>query len=263
MATGCLSSPNLPKFAGLETLRGPDLSHRHTGRTRASISPASASAIIGTGSSAMQSIPIIASQAKHLTVFQRTPNYAVPAHNAPLDPAYVQRGQGRLRRPCARAPRQTMTGIDFDYSDATALETPPEERAARVRGALAARRAVLPRRLHRPAGRRGGQRHRRRVRARQDPRDGARSRRSPSCCRRRTSSAASGCASTPATTRPSIGRNVTLVDVSDDADRGASPATACSASGARLRGRRHRVRHRLRCHDRRARSRSTSAAAAA
>ena len=53
-------------------------------------------AVIGTGSSAVQSIPIIAEQAKHLTVFQRTPNYAVPAHNAPLDPEYVQRDQGRL-----------------------------------------------------------------------------------------------------------------------------------------------------------------------
>ena len=46
--------------------------------------------VIGTGSSAVQSIPIIAAQAKHLTVFQRTPNYAVPAHNAPLDAEYVR-----------------------------------------------------------------------------------------------------------------------------------------------------------------------------
>ena len=53
-------------------------------------------AIIGTGSSAVQSIPIIAAQAKHLHVFQRTANYAVPAHNAPLDPAYVQGDQGGL-----------------------------------------------------------------------------------------------------------------------------------------------------------------------
>ena len=47
--------------------------------------------VIGTGSSAIQSIPIIARQAKHLTVFQRTANYTIPAHNRPLDPASVYR----------------------------------------------------------------------------------------------------------------------------------------------------------------------------
>ena len=46
--------------------------------------------IIGTGSSAVQSIPIIAEQATSLTVFQRTPTYAVPAWNGPLDPAEVK-----------------------------------------------------------------------------------------------------------------------------------------------------------------------------
>ena len=40
--------------------------------------------IIGTGSSAIQAIPIIAEQAKHLTIFQRTPNFSVPAQNEPL-----------------------------------------------------------------------------------------------------------------------------------------------------------------------------------
>jgi cyclohexanone monooxygenase len=43
-------------------------------------------AVVGTGSSAIQSIPVIAEQAAQLTVFQRTPNYAVPARNAPMDP---------------------------------------------------------------------------------------------------------------------------------------------------------------------------------
>ena len=67
-----------------------------TGRTRASTSPARPVGVIGTGSSAIQSIPIIAQQASHLTVFQRTANYTVPAHNRPLDPDYVQRRQGEL-----------------------------------------------------------------------------------------------------------------------------------------------------------------------
>jgi cation diffusion facilitator CzcD-associated flavoprotein CzcO len=45
--------------------------------------------IVGTGSSDIQAIPIIAQQAAHLSVFQRTANYAVPLQNRPLDPAYV------------------------------------------------------------------------------------------------------------------------------------------------------------------------------
>jgi cyclohexanone monooxygenase len=126
MATGCLSSPNLPTFKGLETFEGeryhtgywPHEEVDFTGRRVA---------IIGTGSSAVQSIPIIAGQAKHLFVFQRTPNYAIPAHNAPLTPEYrraIKADYSSLRE---RA-RRNMTGIDFDYSDAAALETPPEAR---------------------------------------------------------------------------------------------------------------------------------------
>ena len=85
MATGCLSSPNTPKIPGLDDFAGPTY---HTGNwphegvdfTGKTVG------IIGTGSSAIQSIPLIARQAKHLTVFQRTANYAIPAHNRPLDP---------------------------------------------------------------------------------------------------------------------------------------------------------------------------------
>ena len=89
MATGCLSSTNTPAFPGLERFEG-DVYHTgrwphegvdFTGRTVG---------VIGTGSSAIQSIPLIAEQALELTVFQRTPNYSIPAHNAPLDPDDVR-----------------------------------------------------------------------------------------------------------------------------------------------------------------------------
>src|SRR5262249_34635772 len=82
-----------------------------------------------TGSSAVQSIPIIARQAKHLFVFQRTPNYAVPAHNAPLDPEHVRAIKADYPNLRARA-KLTMTGIDLDYNDQKALETPPDARTA-------------------------------------------------------------------------------------------------------------------------------------
>ena len=51
--------------------------------------------VIGTGSSALQSTPIIAEQAQSLTVFQRTPNYSIPAYNEPLDPGYVAQLKSR------------------------------------------------------------------------------------------------------------------------------------------------------------------------
>src|SRR6202047_879850 len=83
MAVGCLSAPNRPNFAGLEDFRGPIY---HTGQwphegvdfTGLRVG------VIGTGSSAIQSIPIIAREAEALTVFQRTPNFSMPAGNRPL-----------------------------------------------------------------------------------------------------------------------------------------------------------------------------------
>ena len=126
MATGCLSSPNLPEFKGLDSFKG---ERYHTGYWPHEEVDFTGKrvAVIGTGSSAVQSIPIIAGQARHLTVFQRTPNYAVPAHNKPLDPEYVRNVKANYPALRARA-KQTMTGIDFDYSDKAALETSPEER---------------------------------------------------------------------------------------------------------------------------------------
>ena len=86
MATGCLSAPNTPDFKGLDDYEGQLL---HTGKwpqTPVDFTDESV-AIIGTGSSSVQSIPIIAEQAKHLYVFQRTPNYSIPTNNGPMDPA--------------------------------------------------------------------------------------------------------------------------------------------------------------------------------
>ncbi|HEX7133106.1 MAG TPA: NAD(P)/FAD-dependent oxidoreductase [Iamia sp.] len=85
MATGCLSVPIDPGIAGLETFDGPLLytsrwPHEEPDLTGTRVG------VVGTGSSAVQSIPLIAERAAAVTVFQRTPTYAVPAHNRPLDP---------------------------------------------------------------------------------------------------------------------------------------------------------------------------------
>jgi cation diffusion facilitator CzcD-associated flavoprotein CzcO len=125
-AMGCLSSPNTPKIPGLSDFKGPTY---HTGNwphdgvdfTGKTVG------VIGTGSSAIQSIPIIARQAKHVTVFQRTANYTIPAHNAPLDPDYVRQVKANYREMRARA-KTKPAGIDFDINWAAAVETPEAER---------------------------------------------------------------------------------------------------------------------------------------
>lgn len=128
MATGSLSSANLPHFDGLDEFAGRVL---HTGRwphepigfTGERV------AVIGTGSSAIQSIPLIAQQAEHLTVFQRTPNYAIPAHNRPLDPAEV--GAIKSRYDDFRAANRQMTaafGSRWPSNDVGALAVGDDER---------------------------------------------------------------------------------------------------------------------------------------
>ena len=85
MATGCLSAPKPPEIDGVKDFEGKVY---FTGRwPHDGVDFAGKRvAVIGTGSSAIQSIPLIAEQAAHLTVFQRTPNFALPAHNGPSPP---------------------------------------------------------------------------------------------------------------------------------------------------------------------------------
>jgi cyclohexanone monooxygenase len=83
MATGCLSAPNFPKIQGRDEFSGQSA---HTGLWPKQGIDFSGKrvAIIGTGSSGVQAIPVIAEEAQHLTVFQRTPVYTFPANNHDL-----------------------------------------------------------------------------------------------------------------------------------------------------------------------------------
>ena len=65
----------------------------------------------------------MAQQARHLTVFQRTANYTVPAHNKPLDPAYVAEVKAHYPEMRKRA-KSKPAGIDFVINMASAIETP-------------------------------------------------------------------------------------------------------------------------------------------
>ena len=128
MALGCLSAPNHVDFPGKDSFAGKTY---HTGEwPHAGVDfTGQRVAVIGTGSSSIQSIPIIASQAKELTVYQRTPNYAIPAHNRPIDPAHVADVKSRYKE--LRAHAKTMpSGISFDFRAIDATSVSEEERNA-------------------------------------------------------------------------------------------------------------------------------------
>jgi cyclohexanone monooxygenase len=130
MATGCLSSANRPQIKGLDTFAGPIL---HTGEWPHE-EPDFAGmrvGVIGTGSSAIQSIPILAGRARTLTVFQRTANYTVPARNTPLDPEFVARIKADYPAFRARNSLQINAfGSNMPRSSIPARELTPEERRA-------------------------------------------------------------------------------------------------------------------------------------
>ena len=129
MATVVLSVANEAKFPGVETFEGQSW---HTGRwPKAGVDfTAQRVAVIGTGSSAIQSIPRIAAQADQVTVFQRTPNFSVPAHNGPVDPALAADWAAN-RAQYRREGRDTGFGIRMvDPQETPAMEVTPEERRA-------------------------------------------------------------------------------------------------------------------------------------
>ncbi len=83
LATGCLSNARMPDIKGLDSFKG-KLYHTGHWPHEAVDFTGQRVAVIGTGSSSIQAVPVIAEQAKHLTVFQRTANFSIPAHNGPL-----------------------------------------------------------------------------------------------------------------------------------------------------------------------------------
>ena len=129
MGVGCLSSTVTPPFEGYDDFEGPIY---HTGRwpTEGVDFAGLRVGIIGTGSSAVQSIPLIAARAEHLHVFQRTANYVVPARNVALTPAAVAEIKSDYPGFRRRA-KQRPTAFLFPYHTDSALAASPEQRRAR------------------------------------------------------------------------------------------------------------------------------------
>src|SRR5829696_6950008 len=126
MATGCLSTAKIPAFPGLEHFAGSTYHTNHWPHTDVDFIGQRVG-VIGTGSSAIQSIPIIARQATSLVVFQRTPNFSVPARNRPLDPDYERRVKADYAE-FRRQARESRVGFVVPTTGQSALAVPPEER---------------------------------------------------------------------------------------------------------------------------------------
>jgi len=127
MATGCLSSANTPTIDGMDGFVG---EIAHTGRwPRDGIDfRGKRVGVVGTGSSGVQAIPVIAEQAAELVVFQRTPNYSIPARNGPLD-LELER-EIKAHYPEFRAANRQMHGAlgsRFRYGQTSALAASDEE----------------------------------------------------------------------------------------------------------------------------------------
>ncbi len=130
MATGCLSVPKEVDIPGADSFAGPTYvtgrwPHEGVDFTGQRV------AVIGTGSSAIQSIPLIAEQASQITIYQRTPNYSLPAGNGPLDPAKVDDIKGRYREYRNEA-RLSRAGVPFPQVNEAWWMLTEEERAERL-----------------------------------------------------------------------------------------------------------------------------------
>ena len=142
MATGTLSVPKEPDIAGADrfdgdvyfTGRWPHDDVDFTGKRVA---------VIGTGSSGIQSIPIIAEQADQLTVFQRTPNYSMPAGNGPI-PDAKREAVAADRDAYRESARWSRAGVPTPQPTESVFAVGPDERRRRFEEAWQAGELLAP-----------------------------------------------------------------------------------------------------------------------
>lgn len=130
LATGCLSNARTPDIKGLSGFKGQVYHTGHWPHEQIDFTGRRVG-VIGTGSSGIQSVPVIAEQASHLTVFQRTANFSIPARNAALTEA--EREAFRAKYPEIRrfAREEARTGIYTEMPDRGALDDGDDERRAK------------------------------------------------------------------------------------------------------------------------------------
>jgi len=130
LATGCLSNARMPDIRGLPGFGRPvyhtgQWPHQKVDFTGQRVG------VIGTGSSGIQSVPVIAAQAQHLYVFQRTPNFSIPAHNAPLTDEAREAFRENYPEIRRFAREDTRNGIYTELPDRGAFDDGENARRAR------------------------------------------------------------------------------------------------------------------------------------
>ena len=125
MATGCLSAAKVPDIPGVEKFVGTTYHTHHWPHEGVDFTGLRVG-LIGTGSSGVQSIPVIAEQAADLVVFQRTPAYSLPARNRPLHPGELEDVQAQYTEWRA-AQRMSGFGVATPTPTKSALEVSDEE----------------------------------------------------------------------------------------------------------------------------------------
>jgi cation diffusion facilitator CzcD-associated flavoprotein CzcO len=127
-AVGCLSASNVPEIPGRDDFAG-DWHHTAAWPREGVDFSGKRVGLVGTGSTGIQATPVIAAEADHLTVFQRTPNFTIPARNRPLGPeewADIKARYPEIRRVQA----ESQGGFPYLLEDRSALEVSAEERQA-------------------------------------------------------------------------------------------------------------------------------------
>ena len=125
-AVGCLSTANVPSIPGLDRFEG---DWYHTGLWPHEGVDFTGKRVIqiGTGSTGIQAAPVIARTAKHLSVFQRTPNFSVPARNAPLSDEFRQWVKDHFSE-IRDVMHSNTNGHAFRITDRSVFDVTPEER---------------------------------------------------------------------------------------------------------------------------------------
>jgi cation diffusion facilitator CzcD-associated flavoprotein CzcO len=127
-AVGILSARYLPPFAGIESFKGESYHTSRWPKEKVDFTGKRV-AVIGTGATAVQLIPIIAKEVGHLTVFQRTPNYCAPLRNGLVSPETQKKFKANYPEIHKRC-RETPAAFMHDFDPRKTLEVPKEERLA-------------------------------------------------------------------------------------------------------------------------------------
>jgi len=127
MATGCLSAGRLPDIPGIDSFRGQIVQTSRWPKEGVELAGKRVG-VIGTGSTGIQAIPMLAQQAGQLFVFQRSPNFTVPARNAPLSKEYVQSWKSDYQALRRTAREETRSGTIYDFPTQAAFEVDGDAR---------------------------------------------------------------------------------------------------------------------------------------